>query len=108
MNEVKAVWTGKYPNLCGGTWYLEVNGHDVSEKIPPDRRHEEMYTYKHYMVEDLDGEYNYWVLGWGWKDWVRHNDYWLLRISPSRALKKQIFLAIQEQDFTQGCCGGCL
>lgn len=34
MNEVKAVWTGKYPNLCGGTWYLEVNGHDVSEKYP--------------------------------------------------------------------------
>lgn len=108
MNEVKAIWTGKWPNACRGVWILEINGKDVSDKIPHELRHTEMETFKYYHVEDLDGNYEHWVRGMGWKKWVRHNDYWLLRITPSRKLKKQIYIAIQEQDFTPGCCGGCL
>lgn len=48
--EVKANWNGKYPNLCMGEWSLEIDGKDVSDKIPKDLRDKPMYTYDIYIL----------------------------------------------------------
>ena len=45
---VKANWSGSYPCLCHGLWTLEVDGVDVSDKIPKGIRDIHMGTYGTY------------------------------------------------------------
>lgn len=108
LNTVVAKWTGEYPKKCQGLWILEVDGKDVSVHIPDSKRNSSMYTYKEYTYEYPLGNFITEHVGLGWKKWIYQNRYWLKKITSSLDVKKQIFKAIQEQDFVKGCCGGCL
>ena len=112
MNQVNAYWSGGYPALCFGEWTLEIDGENVSDKIPADLINSPMNT---------AGTYSSWHFGDDWieefedykdglevDDWINENNYWLDNITKDYALKERIFYAIQKQDFRPGSCGGCI
>lgn len=108
---VEAVWTGREPNLCSGSWILIVNGVNVTSKIPEELRESHMNTY---------GEYAHWDIVYGFVEWSTYtdgldetawleaNDYWLKNITSSDLVKQAIFTDIQKNDFRPCCCGGCI
>ena len=109
--EVKAKWTGRGFVLCVGEWKLYVDGKDVTDKIPEDLRTEPMNTYKRYWrwyfkdgVEELESYYD----GLKRDEWIESNKYWLNKITKDIDVQRQIFKAINEQDFRPNSCGGCI
>lgn len=109
---VKANWSGSWPCLCHGLWTLEVDGVDVSDKIPEDIRGVHMGTYGTYEEWHFDEHYSEvfedYDDGLEEGEWIAENDYWLDTITHDYNVKSQIFKAIQEQDFRAGSCGGCI
>ena len=109
---VYAEWTGKYPNLCAGRWFLFVDGKDVSDQIPDELLRSEMNTFGLYASVDLTTNWDeitdWYQDGLGWKEWVAANRYWLKNITMDRKLQHEIYSAIQEQDWRHGSCGGCI
>lgn len=90
---------------------MKVNGENVSEKIPERCRHEPMGTY---------GTYGYWYFA-GWEEnfkeytdglkceeWIEANQNWLDAVSTDASVQREIYAAIQAQDFRRGQCGGCI
>lgn len=108
---INAYWTGKYPNLCSGTWELYKDGKDISNMIPEELRHSEMNTfgtYNDWYFEDWDVIWNKYTDGLDCSDWIKENDYWLSKITADKHEKKAIFDAIQEEDWRYSSCGGCI
>ena len=109
---VKANWSGKYPCLCRGEWTLEVNGKNVSDKIPDEiRKNSPMYTYGYYEVWHFDKDqviYEGRHDGLNEEDWIEENDYWLNNITDDIKIKEEIYEAIQNEDFRMKSCGGCI
>lgn len=109
---VEAKWSGEYPCLCFGEWTLKVNGKDVSSKIPKNLRKYSMNTIGTYqrwdfnnaeleMFEDYDD-------GLECEEWILENKEWLDNISTDISTQRDIFLAINAEDFRSGSCGGCI
>jgi hypothetical protein len=109
---VVAKWSGSYPCLCYGKWKLVVNGVDVSNKIPKELREDSMNTYGTYQSwhfnEDYGEEFEDYDDGLDCEDWIKENKEWLNEITTDESLQKEIFYAIQSQDFRSGSCGGCI
>lgn len=109
--EVKAKWTGCCFAHCVGEWKLYVDGNDVTNKIPEDLRTEPMNTYKKYERWYLNGWVEEWELyydGLKQDKWIESNKYWLDEITKDIEAQRQIFKAINEQDFRPNSCGGCI
>ena len=109
--EVKAKWTGRGFALCVGEWKLYVDGKDVTDKIPEDLRTEPMNTYKRSerwyskdWVEECESYYD----GLKQDEWIESNKYWLDEITTDIDVQRQIFKAINEEDFRTNPCGGCI
>lgn len=108
---VIAKWSGHYPGLCYGKWFLKVNGVDVSMYIPAELRDDSMNTY---------GTYRRWYFKNGtehfedYKDglmcdeWIEKNKYWLDMITNDINVQMEIFNAISARDWRHGSCGGCI
>ena len=112
MNQVNAHWSGGYPTLCFGEWTLEIDGKNVSDKIPSDLINSPMntagtYSRWHFNKNWME-ETDYYYDGLEVDDWIDANNDWLNNITKDYALKERIFYAIQEQDFRHGSCGGCI
>ena len=112
MNQVSAHWSGGYPTLCFGEWTLEIDGKNVSDKIPIDLINSPMntagtYSRWHFNKNWME-ETDYYDDGLEVDDWIDANNDWLNNITKDYALKERIFYAIQEQDFRPGSCGGCI
>lgn len=112
MNQVSAHWSGGYPTLCFGEWTLEIDGKNVSNKIPVDLKNSPMntagtYSRWHFNKNWME-ETDYYDDGLEIDDWIDANNDWLNNITKDYALKERIFYAIQEQDFRPGSCGGCI
>lgn len=109
---VKASWSGSYPCLCSGKWALIVNDEDVSNKIPKDLRDSSMNTYgtyqRWYFDDDWLETFEDYVDGLKCDDWIVENKEWLNNISTDISIQREIFVAINEQDFRSGSCGGCI
>lgn len=108
---VEAKWSGSYPCLCSGSWTLIVDGKDVSEKIPFYLRKSSMNTYGTYQswhFEDWLEVFEDYDDGLDCEEWIKSNDDWLNEITTDYLIKEQIFMAIQEEDFRSGSCGGCI
>ena len=109
---VIAKWSGEYPCLCCGEWTLNVDGKDVSDKIPSDLRESSMNTYGTYQSWHFDEDclevFEDYDSGLDCKEWIEENDEWLNEITTDYSVKEQIFLAIQSEDFRAGSCGGCI
>ena len=41
-------------------------------------------------------------------EWIKENAYWLDKITDDYNTQKEIFTAIQQEDFRSGSCGGCI
>lgn len=110
MNQVSANWSGGYPTLCFGEWTLEIDGENVSDKIPVDLKNSPMNTAGTYslLVNVITEEFKDYEDGLEADDWINENNDWLDNITKDYALKERIFYAIQEQDFRPGSCGGCI
>lgn len=109
--EVEAKWTGSYPCLCHGEWELYVNGKDVSDKIPEDLREDSMNTYGEYQswhFEDWEEIFDSYYDGLKQDEWIESNKYWLDEITTDIDVQRQIFKAINEEDFRTNSCGGCI
>jgi hypothetical protein len=104
---VKAIWTGEYPTLCAGEWVLEIDGVDMSEKIPEDDRHSGMFTFGMYRDGhcNMDASTAY-EAGYKCDQWIDYNKTWLDTITTDYKTQVEIFEAISKEDF-RGCCGGC-
>lgn len=109
---ITAQWTGKYPNLCSGTWKLYKDGEDISDMIPEELRDNEMNTF---------GDYQRWHFGADYEEiwesysdglfednWIKENNYWLNSISTDYSVKAEIYNAINACDWRHGSCGGCI
>lgn len=110
--KVEAKWTGDYPNLCSGQWILKVNNKNVSHLIPADLKNEPMNTYHTYLCWHFN---NNWEEKWdSYKDglfcdeWLKENKEWLDKISTNSIVQKEIYTAINSQDWRYGECGGCI
>lgn len=109
--EVKAKWTGRGFALCIGEWKLDVDGKDVTDKIPEDLRTEPMNTYKRYerwYFKDWVEEWEPYYDGLKQDEWIEANKYWLDKITKDIDVQRQIFKAINEEDFRTNSCGGCI
>lgn len=109
---VEAKWSGRYPCLCSGEWTLKVDGVDVSKKIPKDLRTSSMNTYGTYQSwhfnEDYIEEFEDYQDGLKCSTWIDENKGWLDSISTDREIQKEIYYAINSEDFRSGSCGGCI
>lgn len=99
---------------CHGTWFVSIDGIDVSDKIPEDIRvgnmeTENNYSYFYYNEDEKDpirAEYN--KRGLDESEWIKKNDYWLNDITTNMEIKQEIYREIQMKNIT-GCgdCMGC-
>lgn len=108
---VEASWSGEYPNLCNGEWKLVVNAEDVSDKIPKELKYCSMNTYGTYQnwhFEDWLEVFDSYDDGLDCEDWVASNKWWLNNITTNLEVQKEIYYAINSQDFRSGSCGGCV
>lgn len=109
---VKTNWSGNSTCLYYGEWTLEVNGIDVTDKIPEYLREKPMNTYRTYQSWYFDEEYSEvfedYTDGLKIDDWIAENKEWLDKISTDINIQREIFNAINEQDFRPGSCGGCI
>ena len=109
---VEAKWSGSYPSLCSGKWTLEVNGENISKKIPSELRTSYMNTYGTYVEWHFD---EYYDEVWGEyqdglkrEDWIAENKEWLDTITTDHELQIEIFNAINAEDWRYSSCGGCI
>ena len=109
---IVAEWTGRYPNLCSGTWKLYLDGKDISNKIPEHLRTSEMNTYNTYrswsFTKDWDENWRAYTNGLQKDEWIKENKEWLDNISTEYSIQSQIFDAINAQDWRHNSCGGCI
>lgn len=119
MQTVKAIdvtWSGGYPNLCSGTWYIKINGLQVT--IPEEKRHSHFDTwgsYSQWFFDEDSSEYEEgYEDGLGEAEWIADNIQWLgpelerLGIQFTPDDWETLFEKVHEKDFRQGSCGGCI
>jgi hypothetical protein len=116
MKTITAVWSGRYPCLCFGTWAITINGKQLP--IPEDRVKSPMGTEKYYdswhFDENWQEVFESYLDGSPFEDWLQENVKWLL--PALRAIEEPLtqeecrvlYDAINEADFRMGSCGGCI
>lgn len=108
---VEAKWSGAYPCLCSGSWTLFVNGKNVTRHIPKDLKYSSMNTagiYQSWHFEDQQEVFDDYMDGLECDEWITENKKWLNKITSDADIQKEIFYAIQKQDFRALSCGGCI
>ena len=107
-----AVWTGHYPALCQGEWKIYKNGIDISHKIPEDRRNSPMDTLKVYRMWYFDESWEeHWretLEGLNVFDWYQENKEWVDKLCFTYDEVRDLYFAIQSEDWRYGSCGGCI
>lgn len=108
-------WTGEYPALCSGEWIIKYDGKEL--EVPEDVKYSSMYTYGSYrnvhLINYEDIENNLYNDGLKQNEWIKVNKGWASRmfkkadIEVDRALLKELYNKINEQDFRSFSCGGC-
>lgn len=112
MKNIEVKWTGSYPCLCHGEWIIIIDGVDFSDCIPDTKKQEPMDTYGEYeewdFTDDRDDVWDSYEEGLQYEDWILKNHYWVDKIVTSNEDQKQLFKAIQAEDWRHGSCGGCI
>jgi hypothetical protein len=114
-------WSGKYPNLCSGTWKIMINS--IELPIPEAKIKEHMFTFKKYNSWVFDKNYSEsWETysnGLLYEKWIKVNDwleysikcvadYYNLKYYKSDKLLRTIYDEINQKDWRGGSCGGCI
>lgn len=114
MLEVK--WTGEWPCLCHGEWIIKHNGKELN--IPDEIKINPMYTYGSYVYVGFDNNYqateDKYFDGLKKKEWLKVNHKWIHKmfeeagIEITKELLNELYDKINNQDFREMSCGGCL
>lgn len=106
--EVVAEWSGKWPNLCCGSWSLSIDGMDYTYRIPEEKRNSPMNTRKQYsywhFAPDYDEVWEEFLEGLTLSEWVEENP-WVKELPAPPA---KVYNAFLIQDWQYGTCGGCI
>lgn len=107
-------WTGKYPCLCSGYWRITIDKKALI--VPQSLVSEPMNTYGTYqqILDYITEEFEYYEEGFKYEEWIKENKYWIddgllnIGIAPNESLYKDLYEAINVQDWRYGSCGGCI
>ena len=83
----------------------------MSDNIPEDLRDSEMGTYGTYQswhFEDLTELFDSYEDGLECGEWIEVNKGWLDTITTDYETQREIYEAINAEDFRAGSCGGCI
>ena len=118
--KIEVNWTGSYPNLCSGKWIIKING---VELIDNDRHNSilssSMATYGSYsswhFEENWIEVFDQYDDGYEFSTWQKQISIKKLftlieshNISLSKDDKKSLYEKLQEHDWRNGSCGGCI
>lgn len=114
MGRLYVEWTGNYPCLCNGEWIIKYDL--IKLNVPKERRYDHMNTDGTYeSLEDYHtGEFIEYNDGLEYKDWIMVNWEWVtnmfyeVKIIPNPKLLKELYDKIQENDWRNNSCGGCI
>lgn len=104
---VTANWSGRYPNLCRGSWDLVVDGINYTWAIPEELREKPMNTrgtYERWHFVNWQEEWDSYADGLDYADWCAANP-WIRSIPAPATL---IYSAFQRSDWRYDSCGGCI
>lgn len=109
-------WTGCYPCLCYGEWVIKYDGIELT--VPEDYKEVPMDTFGEfgtwYFNEEYMEEWDYYEDGWEKDVWIKRNLDWIKpmfeehNIEVTDELLSELYDKIQEEDWRQGSCGGCI
>lgn len=107
---VTAEWTGKYPCLCQGEWIITVGGENVN--LPEEIKTSHMNTFGTYDTwsfgEDWSEEWESYEDGLTFGPWAEANTWWLKDLNLSDSELRNLYAAINEEDWRHNSCGGCI
>lgn len=110
---IKADWTGSYPNLCSGQWLITINGVQLAGVNDDHMNTAGIYSTWHF--EQWDDVWSKYVDGLtfdDWKDNLPNNLEMAIRLAgfnpKDDELIKQLFDAISDKDWRHNSCGGCI
>ena len=116
MRELKVEWTGSYPHLYFGEWIIKYG--DLELDIPKEYKHSHMNTYGEYSSwyfdESMCEQDEYYTDGLNFDEWINENRNWITDmfknkdIEVTNELLSDLFYKIQECDWRDGSCGGCI
>ena len=115
VNNFKAEWSGGWPALCFGEWNISYN--EKALTIPEENKTQPMNTYNTYQswhFEDWEEVFESNEGGLYFDEWIMENHSWVdsafdkLEIEKFEANYKDLYDAIQSEDFRHGSCGGCI
>ena len=117
-NTYTVIWTGKWPCLCSGKWVIRINGQEAIVPKLHDQHKAPFDTYKIYKRWYFEKKWNeVWEEykdGLNLPEWKERKKDWLdlffslNRINPTEEDYKDLYAAINEQDWRRGSCGGCI
>lgn len=121
VNRWEVKWTGRCPNLCSGRWEISLDGIFLNKHIPFDVLKNHMNTFGEYWEINLYDEENpdSYFEGLEFEDWIKENVHWIYDMLISEKVcqadmnvtyqdLKDLFSAIQQQDWRRHSCGGCI
>lgn len=128
--KIEVEWTGSYPNLCSGEWIIKINGVQIKDKTVIDEyTKREALSYDSVLRQSMatSGEYQSWHFedwnevfedyfdGYDYPSWKKtENTNRLFELIEGNGIsltgdeKKTLFSKIQELDWRNNSCGGCI
>jgi hypothetical protein len=120
MNSYEIGWTGSYPALCHGEWYMSINGEELDPKDIPFNNYDEeedsfepepAYTEREslswYFDENYIERFEPYKDGLDYIRWTMMWYDWLESIAPKEDWY-DIYAGFQECDWRFWSCGGCI
>jgi len=118
--KIEVNWTGAYPNLCSGKWIIKFNGVEIIDTNEGRNSilSSSMATYGSYSswhFEDWSEVFDQYDDGYEFSTWQKQISIKKLftliesqNISLSKDDKKNLYEKLQEHDWRNGSCGGCI
>lgn len=106
--DIKATWSGKYPNLCNGKWTLIINDQDFSYLLNGKGEMNTFGEYDSWHFENWDEVWETYEDGLNLYEWIEENKEWLTIISDDRDVHEAIYNEISSEDWRHNSCGGCI
>lgn len=116
INNFKAEWSGGYPSLCFGEWHISYDGEMLT--LPESIKCSPMNTFKEYQSwhfnDDYIEEFESYDAGKDFNEWILDNHAWiddafnLLKIETKEENYKNLYDAINAEDWRHNSCGGCI
>ena len=111
--DIKANWSGSYPNLCSGIWTIAVNG--ITLGGLGDSHMETLGSYQSWHFEDWIEVFESYEDGMDFNEWkgnLPNNLGMSLRLAgfnpKDNTLLESLYDAVCSEDWRSSSCGGCI